>query len=51
MIQKHQEKAKNIYENTFQLILETLDIITQYEGVDIDVNESFRKILKNYKEL
>lgn len=53
MIQKHQEKAKNIYENTFQLILETLDIITQYEyeGVDIDVNESFRKILENYKEL
>lgn len=53
MIQKHQEKAKNIYENTFQLILETLDIITQYEyeGMDIDVNESFRKILENYKEL
>lgn len=53
IIQKHQEKAKNIYENTFQLILETLDIITQYEyeGVDIDVNESFRKILENYKEL
>lgn len=55
MIQKHQEKAKNIYENTFQLILETLDIITQYEyeyeGVDIDVNESFKKILENYKAL
>lgn len=51
IIQKHQEKAKNIYEDTFQLILETLEIVIQnkHDTIDVDVNESFRKVLKDYQ--
>lgn len=52
IIQKHQEKARNIYEDTFQLILETLEIIIQnkHDTIDVDVNESFRKVLKDYQK-
>lgn len=51
IIQKHQEKARNIYEDTFQLILETLEIVIQnkHDTINVDVNESFRKVLKDYQ--
>ena len=52
IIQKNQEKARNIYKDTFQLILETLEIVIQnkHDAIDVDVNESFRKVLKDYKK-